>query len=76
MTPTEIALGYELAVEKALEILPTLTCYEVKDFRNKNEVLKGIKTAIMSKQYGNEDMLSNLIADACSKYRYLAFFSL
>ncbi|KAK7605393.1 hypothetical protein V9T40_007251 [Parthenolecanium corni] len=65
LTPTEIALGYELAVEKALEILPTLTCYEVKDFRNKNEVLKGIKTAIMSKQYGNEDMLSNLIADAC-----------
>lgn len=65
LTPTEIAAGYELAAEKALEILPTLKCYEVKDIRSKNEVSKGIKTAVMSKQYGNEVILSSLIADAC-----------
>lgn len=67
LTPTEIAMGYELAVEKALEILPTLTCFEVKDYRNKSEVVKSIKTAIMSKQYGNEKIISNFVADACSK---------
>lgn len=74
LTPTEIALGYELAAEKALEILPSLTCYEVKDFRNKDEVVKGIQTAVMSKQYGNEGLLSNLIADACSKLYYRSLF--
>lgn len=68
LTPTEIAFGYELAVEKALEELQDLVCYKVKDPRNKSEVCKGIRTAIMSKQYGNEEFLSNLIADACSKY--------
>lgn len=67
LTPTEIAAGYELAADKALEILPSLTCFEVKDIRNKSEVSKGIRTAVMSKQYGSEDMLSSLIADACSK---------
>ncbi|GLG97589.1 T-complex protein 1 subunit delta [Gryllus bimaculatus] len=65
LTPSEIVDGYELALEKALEILPTLTCYEIKDYRNETEVSKGIKTAIMSKQYGNEDFLTSLISRAC-----------
>ncbi|XP_065223106.1 T-complex protein 1 subunit theta [Planococcus citri] len=65
LTPTEITLGYELAAEKALEILPSLVCYEVKDYKNKEQAAKGIKTSIMSKQFGNEEFLSNLITDAC-----------
>lgn len=65
LTSSEIVDGYELALEKALEILPTLTCYEIKDYRNEAEVEKGIKTSIMSKQYGNEDFLTKLIAKAC-----------
>lgn len=65
LTPSEIVDGYELALEKALQILPTLTCYEIKDFRNEGEVYKGIRTAIMSKQYGNEDFLTTLIGRAC-----------
>jgi T-complex protein 1 subunit theta len=51
-----------------LEILPTLTCCEIKDYRNEAEVEKGIRTAVMSKQYGNEDFLTKLIAKACGKY--------
>jgi len=47
--------------------LPTLTCYEIKDYRNEAEVEKGIKTSIMSKQYGSEDFLTKLIAKACGK---------
>ena len=61
-------MGYELAAEKALEILPSLVCYEVTDYKNKEQVIKGIKTSVMSKQYGNEELLSSLIADACSKF--------
>lgn len=65
LTSSEIVDGYELALEKALEILPTLTCYEIKDYRNEAEVEKGIRTSVMSKQYGNEDFLTKLIAKAC-----------
>ncbi|PNF38356.1 T-complex protein 1 subunit theta [Cryptotermes secundus] len=65
LTPSEIVDGYELALEKALEILPTLTCYEVKDYRNEAEVEKGLRTSIMSKQFGIEDFLTKLIAKAC-----------
>ncbi|XP_069695086.1 T-complex protein 1 subunit theta [Periplaneta americana] len=65
LTPSEIVDGYEMALDKALQILSTLTCYEVKDYRNEAEVIKGIKTSIMSKQYGNEDFLTNLITKAC-----------
>ncbi|VEN52030.1 unnamed protein product [Callosobruchus maculatus] len=65
ITPTEIAEGYEKGLDKCLEILPTLVTHEVKDCRNIEEVGKGIKTAIMSKQYGNEDFLADLISKAC-----------
>lgn len=65
VTPGEVAEGYEKALDKCLEILPKLVCHEVKDVRNLADVIKGIKTAVMSKQYGNEDFLSDLIAQAC-----------
>lgn len=65
VTPTEVAEGYEKALEKCLEILPTLVCYEITDQRNLSEVVKGIKTSIQSKQYGNEDFLAGLVAKAC-----------
>lgn len=65
LTPSEIVEGYEKALDKALEILHTLTCYEIKDCRNVAEVRQGIKTAIMSKQYGNEDFLTDIITKAC-----------
>lgn len=57
--------GYEAALEKALEILPSLVVYEVKDIRNIDEVKRGIRTSIMSKQYGNEDFLAELVSRSC-----------
>ena len=63
-----------MALEKALEILPTLVCDEVKDYRNEEEVLKVIRTSVMSKQLGNEDFLAKLITRACSKL--LSFISI
>ncbi len=69
LKPTEVAEGYELALEKALEILETLSCYEVKDISNKEEVKKVVKAAVMSKQYGNEEFLANLVGIFLTKYR-------
>ncbi|XP_046403104.1 T-complex protein 1 subunit theta [Ischnura elegans] len=65
LTPSEIVDGYEQALDKALEVLPSLACYEVKDITDLKDVTKGLRTAIASKQYGNEDFLTGLIAGAC-----------
>ncbi|XP_069937411.1 T-complex protein 1 subunit theta [Cherax quadricarinatus] len=65
LIPTDVADGYQLALNKALEVLPSLTCWEVTDPRNVEQVTKGLRTAIMSKQYGNEDFLAKLVARAC-----------
>ncbi|GAB1868372.1 T-complex protein 1 subunit theta [Camponotus japonicus] len=65
ITTSEIVEGYESALNKALEILPTLVVHEVKDVHSEDQVRKGIRTAIMSKQYGNEDILASLVTQAC-----------
>ncbi|XP_039270687.2 T-complex protein 1 subunit theta-like [Styela clava] len=61
----EVIEGYEQAGEKALDILKDLVHREVKDLRDREEVAKSLRTAIASKQYGNEDFLAGLIANAC-----------
>ena len=61
----EIVDGFRLAHAKAEEILPQLVCDKVKDIRDKDEVVKAIRSSIMSKQFGNEDFIANLVAEAC-----------
>lgn len=65
ITTSEIVEGYEASLEKVLQILPTLVCYEIKDYKDEKQIKMGIKTAIMSKQYGNEEPLTSLVAQAC-----------
>ena len=65
LKPTEVAEGYELACNKAIEFLQNLTCHEIKDAKNVEDVKKAVKTAVMSKQYGHEDFLADLIVKAC-----------
>ena len=66
LKPTEIAEGYEQALDKALEVLETLSIAEVKNPRSDLEtVKKAVRTAVMSKQYGYEDFLTDLITQAC-----------
>ena len=43
-----------------------LAVEEVNDKKDRDTVARVIKTAVMSKQYGLEDFLAGLIADACS----------
>lgn len=66
VTVSDICEGYERALDKALEILPTLVCHEVKNFRDVAKVTECLRTAVMSKQLGNEDFLAALIAKACT----------
>lgn len=42
-----------------------MVCYEIKNYKDIKEVIKGIKSSIQSKQYGNEDFLSELVTKAC-----------
>ncbi|XP_015520463.1 T-complex protein 1 subunit theta [Neodiprion lecontei] len=65
VTTSEIVEGYEVALEKALEILGSLVVYKVEDYRDSAQVQKSIRAAIMSKQLGNEDFLTSLISKAC-----------
>jgi len=65
LSPAEVIEGYNMACKKALEILPELVCYTVKDLRESTEITRAIKSSISSKQYGNEDFLSELIIKAC-----------
>jgi len=57
--------GYEMACKKALELLPDCVCASAKDLHDLTEATALIRPAVMSKQYGNEDFLANLIAQAC-----------
>jgi len=65
LKPTEIADGYERALDKALEVLETLSVCEVKNSKDVTEVTKAIRSAVMSKQYGSEDFISELVTKAC-----------
>lgn len=56
-----------MACKKALEILPDCVCSSAKNLHDVEEVTSLIRTAVMSKQYGNEDFLANLIAQACGE---------
>lgn len=47
--PSEILIGYEKAGVKALELLETLSAYELKEPKNADELAKAIKSTIASK---------------------------
>ncbi len=49
------------------EFRTALECNKASNLRDKAEVVKAIKTSIGSMQYGNEDFLAGLVAEACGK---------
>jgi T-complex protein 1 subunit theta len=63
--PNQVIQGYEQACAKALEYLPTLLAYEVKDFRDEDEVAMLLKPALTSKLPSYGDFLSKEVAKAC-----------
>jgi T-complex protein 1 subunit theta len=62
---SDIIAGYSKAGEKALQILNDLAVEKVTDLRNKDAVARAMRSAVSSKMFGYEDLLSNLIAEAC-----------
>ncbi|PAV23175.1 T-complex 1 [Pyrrhoderma noxium] len=62
--PSEVTIGYELALKKALEELETLSTSSLPSPLTQNSLTEAIKPAIASKQYGSEDTLAALVAEA------------
>lgn len=77
LTPTEIIQGYKMANKFAIKELENLIIDQIQNFQEKNELLKIIKPVIMSKQYGQENFISDLVATAIQqvipKHNPLAF---
>ncbi|KAI0090887.1 T-complex protein 1 [Irpex rosettiformis] len=62
--PSEITRGYELALKKGLEELETLSHSSLPTPLTQSTLATALKPAIASKQYGYEDALSSLVAEA------------
>ncbi|KAJ1425422.1 TCP-1-like chaperonin intermediate domain superfamily [Sesbania bispinosa] len=65
--PSEIISGYTKAINKTVEILDELVekGSENMDVRDKEQVITRMKAAVASKQFGQEDTICSLVADAC-----------
>ncbi|CAP68750.1 uncharacterized protein PODANS_7_7200 [Podospora anserina S mat+] len=61
---SDIVTGYERAQKIALDFLDELEIDKVEDIRTQDELSKAIRTVIASKQNGNEEFLSKLVAEA------------
>lgn len=66
LKPIEIVEGYELALSKILnQFLPEQVVDTIQDVASSPKTQHAIRAAVMSKQFGNEDFLSELILEAC-----------
>lgn len=64
--PSEILQGYELARDKALAELETLSVAELANPPSAESLALALRPCIASKQYGQEDILAPLVAQAVS----------
>ncbi|KAJ2917725.1 hypothetical protein MD484_g2687, partial [Candolleomyces efflorescens] len=62
--PSEVIRGYELGSQKALEELEKLSTYSLPTELTPSSLALALKPAIASKQYGSEDTLADLVAEA------------
>ena len=62
---SEIVEGYQRAYNKTLEILPNLVIQSVSNMRDENEVKNVLKSVLSTKQFGYEDLLADLVVQAC-----------
>jgi len=64
---SEIISGYTKASRKAQEEIKSLACATVvaEDFRDAKKLARFLKAVIASKQYGVEDLLCRITAEAC-----------
>ncbi|KAK9320261.1 chaperonin Cpn60/TCP-1 family [Lipomyces orientalis] len=62
--PSDIIQGYELAEKFTQSELKELSVEKVEDLLSQTELFKAIRPSIAAKQYGNEDFLAELVAEA------------
>ncbi len=62
---SDIIAGYKKASDFAEKEIEKLVAGKVEDIRTKESLEKVLKPVLASKQYGYEDMLASLVADAC-----------
>ena len=61
----EIVTGYQRALEKTFEILPGLVVKTVDNIRDPVQLKEAVKSVLATKQYGYEDLLTELVCNAC-----------
>eukprot|EP00764_Aduncisulcus_paluster_P006361 gnl/Carplike_NY0171/2143_a2883_700.p1 GENE.gnl/Carplike_NY0171/2143_a2883_700~~gnl/Carplike_NY0171/2143_a2883_700.p1 ORF type:complete len:532 (+),score=169.85 gnl/Carplike_NY0171/2143_a2883_700:162-1598(+) len=66
LVPKDIITGYEMGLRLCLEHLEKLVSHKLEGFDDHAELTKALRPIVMSKQYGFEDYLSPIIAQACS----------
>ena len=64
---TDILEGYYLASQHLQAFLPTIVCETIPHpAKDPSQLSKALKPVLGSKQYGTEEFLSSLVAEACS----------
>jgi len=61
----EVISGYKRAYEKTLELLPSFVVRTLDNVRDPEQLKEGIQSVLATKQYGYEDLLSDLVVKAC-----------
>ena len=64
--PTEIVQGYELARDRALELLENLSIATLSTPPTQESLALALRPTLASKQYGHEEILAPLVAQAVS----------
>ena len=62
--PSEILIGYEKASKKAMELMEAIPTYQSENLRDVAELTRLIKSTVATKQFGLEEFLAGLIAQA------------
>ena len=63
--PSEIVEGYKKASAKAYAELEAMSCFTLQDARDRAALKRALVPVLASKQFGCEELLSSLVADAC-----------
>jgi T-complex protein 1 subunit theta len=62
---SDVVRGYELGIDEAVKNLKNQSVLQVKDPRNEKELVTVLKPVLATKQYGQENFLAKLVAEAC-----------
>ena len=62
---SDVVRGYEIAIDGIVKELESSSCLSISDVRNKDQLEQVLRPVLGTKQYGQEDFLAQLVAEAC-----------